>query len=444
MKILARSLVRRTACLSAPVALLSIADAVARAVTYAPVSISAAVPSASTAESFPLGLNANDQVVGLATTSTSLTDNVYTFNYSSGSVGTGAVFAQVTQNTTTQYGVAINSTGQIVGGGNYNGANTGFTYNTSGGLASVNATIGATSYPIANLRGLNASGIAVGYVDSTATSNSATRLAVAYNTKTGQMSDVGSGYAGSANGSNASMAFSINDSGAIVGSGPDNIGNTGASKAAPFGLSYFVATPTSGGAYNYTDLSRALNNVVVNGTVSPNTGYRVGYAAIDNLGNVAATYNPNAGSGSGTSQAFIYDAGTADAYQIPISGNTYGATVTGMADVNGTVLVVGDYSPVRGQYSGFVATETDVNGTVTVTEQTLAAFSGLAGATFTDALAVNSNGDIVADGTVNGTAGIYLLVAAPEPTSLLLASSAIVPLLTRRRRPVRRTALMNP
>lgn len=118
--------------------------------------------------------------------------------------------------------------------------------------------------------------------------------------------------------------------------------------------------------------------------------------------------------GSVPIQAYFYDGSSSSLISL-LPGFTESEVAPGC--VNNSNQVVGTDIPGSGSDAGFIWDS--VNGTQSLS--TLA----LGGWTITNALAINANGDILAEGTNGTTTGFLLLTAAPEPATLPLALVAI-------------------
>ena len=257
-KVLARSAIR--AAVSA-VALLMGSSAV-RAQTYTVTNIGSQI-AGNGYGSVPTGINIHDQVVGYYN-STATYGAELPFAYTPGS---GAVTIPNINPYFQTQASAINNSGIVVGTGEVTGSSTtfqqGFVYNanTSSFAAVAPLAVENSSYePNLALTAINNSGLAVGY--SFTNTSSTSYRAVTYKVSSGGTpTDIGSNFSGpvqsGATVGNSNEASGVNDSGVIAGSGP----NTGGASSFSTTGDFYVATPTSGGAYptsSFVDITAAV------------------------------------------------------------------------------------------------------------------------------------------------------------------------------------------
>jgi len=197
--------------LAASAVVLTLADRSAWGTTYTPTNVGALIGGATT--STPTALNASDQVVGYYYTTASGGSASSPFVYTPGTGGTTGTVVTVpgTYTSYTSEATGINDAGLVVG---FNETSlTAFTYNVSNGAFN-SIPSGSGNYQI-ELAGVNASGIAVGSLRDTTTYQPS---AIAYNTVTNTITNVGAGFSGESVASNG-YSYSINNSGVIAATG---------------------------------------------------------------------------------------------------------------------------------------------------------------------------------------------------------------------------------
>jgi autotransporter-associated beta strand protein len=380
---------------------LVISSTAARAQTYTVTDIGSQI-SGNNYGAVPMGINSSDQVVGYYN-STATYGAELPFAYTPGS---GAVTIPNINPYYQTEATAINNSGIVVGTGIVTGSSTsfaqGFVYNANTGSFTAVAPLAVenSSYePNLVLTGINNSGLAVGY--SFTNANSTSYRAITYNVSSGGTpTDIGSNFSGPVqNGAgvgNSNEASGINDSGVIAGVGP----NTGGTASFSTTGDYYIATPTSGGAYptsSFVDITAAVT-AASNGQYS---GVDFSNLYVDAAGDVAGTFKNTQSTHS--YDGFLYTAKTGTAVLIDSGLNQ--TQVNGLADVNGNIEVVG-YTSVFGNSQAFIYS----NGTFTDVYSTLAP-----GYDVLSIDAINSKGDlaVVATPTSGGTLADAFLLTVP-------------------------------
>jgi hypothetical protein len=362
----------------------------------------------------PQALNNSDQVVGFYNTNGASSTQM-PFVYTPGS---GAVSIPVGTAGFNNKALGINDSGLIVGTAGGTGASKAFYY--SGGtvtnIAPLPDSTSSTTYTSAadTATAVNNSSVIVG--TSTVAAPTSSNRAYAY---TSGSVDVGTPFSGSAIGqfgSNSNFAWAVNGSGQIAGVGPATAGST---QKQPY-----IASPTATpGVYTYTNIGPMI--LAVDSTYNGTTATTMG---LDALGNVSGNY---AFVGGTVSNGFFYNAATNTVTKITDPYITGSVSFTGMADVGGVPESVGAAKVVASGLTNhaivyFSGTMVDLN--------TIAPVPGY---TLTNALAINSNGDIVATGQTSSSGQVqaFLLtgITVPEPASLSLFAVGAISLLARRR-----------
>jgi autotransporter-associated beta strand protein len=324
-----------------------------------------------------VGLNSSDQVVGYYYTRINGTYQPVPFIYTPGAT---TPYAAIPGFTGSGEANAINNAGLVVGTNLTTG--NGFVYG-SGVLTQVAPLAGSSLI----FTGVNSSGKIVG---NSSTATSGVSRIVTYTVGASAVTDIASAYSGPASDGYSTTAYGINNSGLIAGLG---VATGGASTALSSTTQEpFIATPATGGSYTYNDVGPTIDSA------AGATGYS-STGGIDALGNIAGGY---VSSGSGSSP-YIFNASTSAL--TTITGLGY---VGGVANVGGTPEVVGNYygSVIQGgasvhQYLPYAYQ----NGTITNLQN-----YDPPNITFTNAVAVNSNGDILVVGTSGTGATDYFLL----------------------------------
>ncbi len=356
--------------------------------TYTGVDLEVKAQSALTA----YGLNNLDQVVGFTYTSNfngnPQPGTQLPFVYTPGGSGTGFTRIPGLTASSSSAATGINNAGVIVG--NDGNSGDGFVYNpTTSALTLVPPAASGTL----TFSGINNNGIAVG----TSTTASGGNTVVAYNLASGTTTDVGTGFTGSGN---SSYATAINDQNVILGLGTATVSTNGS----PSHYQPFIATPVTGG-YSYTNVGNTVEAAIPTGATTP--GYFLAQGLSAN-GEVAGTIGV---ASTGSYQPFISNP-TGYVYNSGGTGVTSLGDVneaTAVADVNGVPETVGSayiYNPstLGFQFDAFVYTST--GGEINLSNV-------MPGYTLSNAIAINSNGDILATGYPSGSQSLrYVLLTA--------------------------------
>jgi hypothetical protein len=338
------------------------------------------------------GLNNRDQVVGF-TFSADYNGNPKAgtelpFVYTPGGSGSGFTTIPGLTASSSSAATGINNAGVIVG----NDGNTGqgFVYTPSSSTLTEVSPLAGSSLTFS---GVNNNGVAVG---ASSTSNGGTTV-ITYNISSGHTTDVGTGFTGSAN---SSYASAINDSGTILGLGT----SISASGSYPAHFQPFTATP-SGSTYSYTNVGNAVEAAIPTG--ASNAGYFL-MQGLSAGGDVAGTVG---GASNGVYQPYL-SSPTGYLYNGSSGAVTNFGDVqeaSAVADVNGSPEVVGSgyaYNPATLGHEYDAFTYTASGGMVDIAHV-------VPGYYLSNAIAINSNGDILATGYPSGSNSLrYVLLTA--------------------------------
>ena len=327
----------------------------------------------------------------------------------------------------TGFAEGINATGQVVGAA-YTANNAAYhAFRYSGGIMSDIGTLGGTS---SVAYGINDSGQVTGYAY---TANNAGYHAFVYSS--GVMSDLGT------LGGSVSQGYGINASGQIAGSG----WTTG--DAAWHAFRYTGGTMTDLGtlggnfsfAYGINDSGQVVGDSYVTGNINRHA-YLYSNGSISDLGTFGGSFSTaisinNSGqvvggadtTGNTATHAFLFSGG------IKTDLGTLGGQRSFATGINasGVVAGVSNFNGNNNLWHAFIYTA----GAMYDLNNLIPTGTGITDITLdTSTNAINSVGQIAAQGSVGGNTHALLLTPTPEPASAMLFLSGIAVLAGRRLR----------
>jgi hypothetical protein len=326
-----------------------------------------------------IGLNSNDQVVGYFYKHVGSTFTQTPFVYTPTA---STPYQAISGFTGGAQATGINNAGVVVGSDSATGD--GFIYSGST-LTEVSPLAGSSL----TFSGINNNGVVVG---TSSTSTSGVTRAVTYNSSSHSLTDVGSGFSGSASDGYSNAGYAINDLGQVASIGVATGGTTSPLNSNAV-AQLFVANPSTPGSYTYNNVGNTVDS-------TDGTSYSTSALGIDSAGNLAFSATTP---GNGVPSAYLFNTGTSSATVISGVGSA-----NAVANVNGSPEAVGVYFALvlsGGAYVHESLPYAYQNGVIT----NLQNYDPL-NITINNAIGINSKGDILAVGTSGTGATDYLLL----------------------------------
>ena len=282
----------------------------------------------------------------------------------------------------------IDNAGLIVGSDGVTGE--GFVYSAGAASATEVPPIAGSTLTFS---GVNNNGIAVG---TSSTANGGNTL-ITYNVSSAQTTDVGTGFTGSASSSYSSYGSAINDNNTVLGIGLQS----SPTNSNPAHFQPFIAAKTAGG-YTYTNVGNAVEAAIPpgNGTYTipgylPAQGLSLnGDVAGTIYGTTVGTYKPQFDSDVG---GYAYNGNTG-----AVTNLGYTEQANAVTDVNGVAETVGTYY-AHINYGGNTGTKAQFDAfTYTASGGFVDIFNAIQNYQLSSVVAINSNGDLLATGYLNG------------------------------------------